>query len=586
MKIFYLIILSAVVLLFSGIWVLAEINSAVDLTYPITQLGNCENKDACAAFCDQSENMAACLDFAEQKNLLSQEDIEMGKKLVEQGKVSGPGGCKGISACQVYCDEIAHLEECLVFAEENNLMSEEELVEAKKVAAAVKQGVAMPNCKSKSECDTYCKNPDNIKECITFAEAAGIIPENELAEAKQMLQAIEKGAKPPACGGKKECDIYCAEESHFEECISFAEAAGFVSVQDAAMARKTGGKGPGGCRGKEECETFCDNPDNMETCINFSVENGMMTTEEAEQAKKMMAAGLSGGPGGCRGKEECETYCNELSHLQECMDFSVKAGFMTPEEAEKIKQMGPEGGIMAGPGGCKGQEECEAYCNNEANLQECINFGQQAGMMSPQEAQQAQQSIQMMQQGGPGGCQGEGSCKDYCADPSHLEECTNFMVGSGFMSQQEGQQMMQNFQGPPPGYEGQTPPPGYEGGGMSPGNYQPPEGMVPPEGFQPPEGYTPPSGGTMPPEGSYGPPPSGNTQQFAPPEDTYGPPPGTEGIAPPQDQMQYTPPTNMVPPTEIIPPPSTAPSGTPPPSSFLEFMERMLGSLFWAISPR
>lgn len=41
-------------------------------------------------------------------------------------------------------------------------------------------------------------------------------------------------------------------------------------------------------------------------------------------------------PGGCCGKEACDAYCNDLSHMQECIDFAVKAGFMTQEEAEEM----------------------------------------------------------------------------------------------------------------------------------------------------------------------------------------------------------------------------------------------------------
>jgi hypothetical protein len=46
------------------------------------------------------------------------------------------------------------------------------------------------------------------------------------------------------------------------------------------MARKTGGKGPGGCKGKEECDAFCNNPDNQETCFNFAKDNGMIPEKD------------------------------------------------------------------------------------------------------------------------------------------------------------------------------------------------------------------------------------------------------------------------------------------------------------------
>jgi len=464
------------------------------ISYPIPELGDCKNKEDCMVYCDKPENMEACLDFAEAHNLISKEEIKMARRMLELGETAGPGGCRGKTECEAYCDDIAHIEECIAFAEENGLLPPEELEEGKKVAAAIKKGITPPNCRNKKECDTYCSLAENMKECLTFGEAAGLIPAEELEEAKKVLAAMEKGVKPPSCGGKEECDIYCSAPEHFEECITFAEAAGFVSPEEAVMARKTGGKGPGGCHGKEECDAYCEDQAHMEECIDFSVEYGFMSAEEAAQAKKMLAAGLTGGPGGCRGKEECDAYCNDLSHMEECVDFAVKAGFMTPEEASQAKKMA-EMGVTAGPGGCKGKEECDAYCNDPTHMEECLEFGEKTGMMPPEEAAKARKGMEMMQRGGPGGCKSEEECKIYCEDSSHLEECTNFAVEQGFMSTEEAQKMLEMMKGAPPAgmpTEGMPPagvsPEGVPAGG--PPSEEMPSGI--PEGMMPPEGITQP----------------------------------------------------------------------------------------------
>src|SRR3989338_6814312 len=89
-----------------------------------------------------------------------------------------------------------------------------------------------------------------------------------------MLAAIKKGVLPPNCSGKEECDAYCTEPAHTDECINFAIAAGFMTEKEAEMAKKTGGKGPGGCVGKDACDAFCGNQDNQQTCMDFAKENG------------------------------------------------------------------------------------------------------------------------------------------------------------------------------------------------------------------------------------------------------------------------------------------------------------------------
>ena len=69
--------------------------------------------------------------------------------------------------------------------------------------AAIEKGIKPPACRNKKQCDSYCASPEHMEECLTFAEAAGFIPPEELDEAKKVLEAIKKGVKPPACRGKK-----------------------------------------------------------------------------------------------------------------------------------------------------------------------------------------------------------------------------------------------------------------------------------------------------------------------------------------------------------------------------------------------
>jgi polyhydroxyalkanoate synthesis regulator phasin len=315
--------------LFFALFVFAEEDLPPDVTFPIAELGNCGSKLECQAYCDLPENMEACLDYAEAHNLIPPEEIEMARKMLALGVTAGPGGCRGQNECQAYCDDINHIEECLDFALKYDLIPPAELEEARKVAQAIKQGIKPPNCRGKDECDIYCNQAEHFEECLNFATAAGLIPPDEIEEAQMVLRAIKKGVKPPNCRGKEECDIYCSQPAHLEECLTFAEAAGFISPEEAEMARKTGGRGPGDCRSEEECQAYCENPANLEECLEFAVMIGEMTAEEAAKA-------LRGGPGGCRTQEECETYCQDPAHFEECLWAAVESGEMSTQEAQQI----------------------------------------------------------------------------------------------------------------------------------------------------------------------------------------------------------------------------------------------------------
>ncbi len=494
MKTKYLIIL---IILTVPLFVFAGLE---DIQYPVLELGNCKNETDCRVYCDKPGNLRACLNFAKKNNLMSPEEIEMAEKFSEAGG-KGPGGCVTEDTCKEYCNDISHINECISFAEKNNLIPANELEEAKKVQAAiargvkpppcgnkkacdtycedpehmeeciafgveagfiqgkeaedaqkmlaaVKRGVKPPPCKGREACDEYCSSPDNMEVCMNFAMEAGFMPEQEKADAQKMLAALKKGIRPPNCRGREECDIYCSQEEHFEECMNFAEAAGFMSAEDAAMARKTGGKGPGGCKGKDECEAFCNNPDNQETCFNFAKDNGMIPEEDLkrmEEGKQQMKQSMQQMP-----QEVSDCLQAEIGSD---MVEKIKNGVMPPRDiSDKMQtcfqKMGPpqgpggpgEGGMIppgsqAGPGGCKTPEECQKFRPGPGE----VNPG---GQMMPQQA-------------GPGGCKTPEECQSFCQN--NPEQCQNFGPAQGQVPQGQPCQGENCQYGPPPGTQSGQP---------------------------------------------------------------------------------------------------------------------------------
>ncbi|OHA65861.1 MAG: hypothetical protein A3D64_02800 [Candidatus Wildermuthbacteria bacterium RIFCSPHIGHO2_02_FULL_49_9] len=311
-----------------------------DIVFPVAELGNCQDEAECSAYCDDPANIDACLAFAEQHNLMPAEEIEKAKRFQSIG-AQGPGGCTTERECEAYCENVNNIEECLAFAEQHGFMEEEELQEAQRVAAALRAGAQLPGgCTSKDACEAYCEDPGNMRECIAFAEAAGFIPPEELKEAKQVLKAIEAGVPPPNCRGKAQCDVYCQEPSHMEECVNFGIAAGLIPPEEAEQVRRIlplmkAGKMPGECqKGKEACEAYCSQDENIEECTTFFVEAGFMTAEEAEMFRKTGGKG----PGDCRSKEECEAFCNSPQNQEVCFEFAKEHGLIPEEELRNIEE--------------------------------------------------------------------------------------------------------------------------------------------------------------------------------------------------------------------------------------------------------
>lgn len=325
--------------IFFFIGTLAVLAAVSDIKYPVPELNNCGSEAQCKAFCADSKNMAACLNFAEKNNLMSRDEVAKARKFLELGG-KGPGGCGSKDSCENYCNDVAHIDECVAFAEQNGMMSREELNEAKQIQAALKKGAKLPGgCTGKQSCEAYCEDPRNMKECITFAEAAGFMSKEELGEAKKALQAIEKGIKPPACRGKADCDKYCADPKNMKGCIEFAIAAGFMSENEAKEVQKVmqaleKGIAPPKCRGKDECDKYCAEPDHTEECVNFAVAAGFMSPEDAERTRKTGGRG----PGGCRTEKECNDFCNNPVNSTACCQFGLDTGTIPADGLQRMKE--------------------------------------------------------------------------------------------------------------------------------------------------------------------------------------------------------------------------------------------------------
>ena len=73
----------------------AETSGKTIINFPVAELGNCANKTECKTFCDKTENIQACIDFAKSHNLVTKDESNKAKQLAEALKSGGPGGCQG-----------------------------------------------------------------------------------------------------------------------------------------------------------------------------------------------------------------------------------------------------------------------------------------------------------------------------------------------------------------------------------------------------------------------------------------------------------------------------------------------------------
>ena len=271
--------------------------SVFDIEFPVSELGGCADRFACKAFCSEAKNENACSAFAE-KYGLQKSSVSADSKFKQIEEDGGPGGCAAGAAnpglsCRTYCDNTANIEQCVNYAREHNLLDERELGEADKVLSALKRGISLPpQCTNAASCKATCENPADVataRACFAFGKEAGLLPPGvDDAQAEKVFSSIERGTGPfKSFAEMRQCENP-PNDAVLQKCIAFGEEAGFISPHDADIIKKTGGRGPGGCAGREQCETYCRA--HGEECFRFGEEHNLIREEDRQR----MREGLSG----------------------------------------------------------------------------------------------------------------------------------------------------------------------------------------------------------------------------------------------------------------------------------------------------
>jgi len=260
------------------------------------------------------------------------------------------GNCGSLEECKAYCDDSSNADACLSFGEKQGLIKKNEAGQAKKFKNSLSKGdVPVAGCTDEDSCKKLCGLPENRDACFAWAKDHGFVDEGS----NQDMQRPSDGS-------------------------------GGINKEKALQAIKANG-GPGGCSSFDECGKFCSNPDNQKVCFEYAKKYNLMSAEEANRAERFVS---HPGPGGCKG-EECQAYCRDQNHRQECVKFAVENGFMTQAQAdqqEKYMNLHQNLQNFGGPGGCKGEDECRKYCSDPTHVKECNEFAQKSGLINREEA--------------------------------------------------------------------------------------------------------------------------------------------------------------------------------------------------------
>lgn len=286
------------------------------------------------------------------------------------------------------------------------------------------------NCESKDECRDYCDEPGNMRQCISFAKAHNLMTPEEAEIAEEFSETLgRQGGGPGGCTSPSRCQAYCENITNLNECLAFADEhghddGGIEEGRKIARYLKEGGRMPGECTSRLSCEAYCSDFNHGEECLLFAegvgleIRNGDHPNGPNREQLRVMIDLMNRGetPGGCTSERECEAYCSEGNNINECIAFGEKVGFISPEEAEVFRKTGG-----FGPGGCTSRGECDSFCNNPDNREQCFAFAKDHGLIDEREIQNLEEGL--------------GQLKDVLNNaPEETRKCLRHNLGTNIIS--------------------------------------------------------------------------------------------------------------------------------------------------------
>jgi hypothetical protein len=239
------------------------------LTFPIKELGSCTNRSSCFAFCEKPDNSPACWSWGEsQKTFVlgestMNEAIEsLEKKLLSLG-VSFPigdlGNCENAPDCHRYCGRTENRTACTNFSLRIGMQNKQPVIneiEQQILLGLVKQVLG---CSDTKACKAVCqKNPTKCQEVIAQVRA------KKDRIARDLL--LEKAKKELGCTNFDSCRNLC--NARPAKCEAFVKKFNLAPVPEITANEKSGLPKKLGCATSAECRAWCQ--ENPTKCPGFT----------------------------------------------------------------------------------------------------------------------------------------------------------------------------------------------------------------------------------------------------------------------------------------------------------------------------
>jgi len=146
--------------------------------------------------------------------------------------------------------------------------------------------------------------------------------------------------------------------------------------------------------------------------------------------------------GGCKDEVACRKYCDQPPNFSACFKFAKEYNLLEGPVAnvkqEDVEQFAKVLGEKGGPGGCNTQSGCEDFCNNARNIRTCIGFAEENNLIPAHALDEVRKVKAALDRGIrlPDGCTNKDTCEKTCREPADkatAKQCFAFAKDAGLL---------------------------------------------------------------------------------------------------------------------------------------------------------
>lgn len=167
--------------------------------------------------------------------------------------------------------------------------------------------------------------------------------------------------------------------------------------------------------------------------FNFSAANAQ--EQEALNTIKFPVSEL----GDCTSAKNCKTYCNHLENIEVCVEYGKEHGLISDEEAADALKLRT---VRVGPGGCTSKDTCKTYCADATHAEECVEFAEKHKLMDTQQRERYKKfHLAIRGNNKPIDCHDQHTCETFCALRSNNERCLKFARENDLIEEEEAEEI-------------------------------------------------------------------------------------------------------------------------------------------------